>query len=338
MNFDGFFKDTSGQAFSFDAMLAIVIITVIIGVSANAMDLVSYKIQDYSSEHSFERIAGDTANILLTTPGSPNDWEKWNDSLLGVTPGLAERDINTCRTVPNTLSIRKISGLTGNYKDLMDRLLPKGVDSNMTIYPMDDKLSPIVIHAKTPDSDTKQIAVANRTILCDYMSLKASVNMNVRSNHLWNQNMGQNWEICTHSGENGSMKHEKPDFDTGKSGWACHHFNITQYDLNFTDYYVMSDSPNLGDDSFRWIIDKPDNITDNEQKFSSAPIPVNNRISQLLGDHKIAVLWFHVRTNGNHGESFNAYVVGVPKGTSPDQVKLEYLNPQPALFVLEVWM
>ena len=319
-------------------MLAIVIITVIIGVSANAMDLVSYKIQDYSSEHSFERIAGDTANILVTTPGSPNDWEKWNDSMFGVTPGLAEQDIKTCRTVPNTLSIRKISGLTKNYNALMDKILPKGADSNMTIYPMDNKLPPILIHAKTPDSDFKEIAVANRTVLCDYMSLKASVDMNVPNNPSGSQNMGQNWEICSHSGLNGSMKHEKPDFDTEKPGWACHHFNITQYDLNFTDFYVMSDPNLVSYDSAGWIIDNPDNMSDDNQTFGSTPIPVNDRIAQLLGDHRTAVLWFHVRTNGNPGESFNAYVVGVPKGTSPDQVKLEYLNPQPALFILEVWM
>ena len=338
MIFNVFVGDKNGQAFSIDAMLAIIVITVIIGISANAMDLVSYKIQDYSSEHSFERITGDTADVLITTPGSPSDWEKYSSLTGSVTPGLAEWDVETCRTVPNTLSIRKVFCLKENYEDLMDKILPKGADSNMMVYPMDSKLSPIVIHDKTPSTDSAQVAVVNRTVLCDYMYITASVSMNSHKNPSWGHQSGQDWEICTHSGLTGSLKHETPDFDSGKPGWACHHFNITQYDLNFTDFYVMSDSPRLGDDSARWIIDKPDNMTDDEQKFSSTPIPVNNRISQLLGDHKIAVLWFHVRTHGNPGESFNAYVVGVPKGTSSDQVKLEYLNPQPASFVLKVWM
>ena len=66
-----------GQAFSLDVMMALVIITVIIGVSANAMDMVSYKAQDYSSRFSLERATVDAADILIKSPGSPDEWEKY---------------------------------------------------------------------------------------------------------------------------------------------------------------------------------------------------------------------------------------------------------------------
>lgn len=44
------------MVFSIDLMLALIIITVLLGVSADAMDIVGWKIQDYSYTNSLERI------------------------------------------------------------------------------------------------------------------------------------------------------------------------------------------------------------------------------------------------------------------------------------------
>ena len=50
---DEFNEDDRGQVFSLDVLLSLIIITVIIGVSANAIDLVSFKIANYFSGKSF---------------------------------------------------------------------------------------------------------------------------------------------------------------------------------------------------------------------------------------------------------------------------------------------
>jgi hypothetical protein len=94
----------------------------------------------------------------------------------------------------------------------------------------------------------------------------------------------------------------------------------------------------LTDVSPRWIIDSPDKMKKNGETFISGPILVNNEIKELLGDNQTAVLWLHVLTSGVPDRSFDAYVVGVPKGTTSSNVRLDYINPQPAYFVLRVWV
>nr|WP_243686811.1 hypothetical protein [Methanobacterium formicicum] len=49
--------DRGGMVFSVDLMLALIIITVVLGVSADAMDMIGSKMDDSSHEASLERIA-----------------------------------------------------------------------------------------------------------------------------------------------------------------------------------------------------------------------------------------------------------------------------------------
>ncbi len=61
--------DDLGQLFTIDAMFALLLITVLIGISASAMDIAGNKIHVYSSEQSLQRVAVDSADILIKTPG-----------------------------------------------------------------------------------------------------------------------------------------------------------------------------------------------------------------------------------------------------------------------------
>ena len=81
--------DNSGQIFTIDALLALLLLTVLIGVSANTMGIVGDKIIEYSSEQSIQRIAGDTADILIKTPGVPEN--------LGKLQIFHEYSTRTCR-------------------------------------------------------------------------------------------------------------------------------------------------------------------------------------------------------------------------------------------------
>ncbi len=333
-------RDKQGQAFSLDVMLALIIITVIIGVSADAMDITSYKMREYSARFSLERTTTDAADILIKTSGSPDNWEIYNLSFLtDVTPGLAKINITTGRTVPNTLAFRKIDKLSRYYDDLMyGTFLPIGSNSSMIIYPINPNLEPITILNKTPSTNISDIAVANRTVLCEYMHLRVVIDLNVHRNPAWPVEPGFEWEICPHINLTGNLKHEQPDLQVGKAGWACHHFNITRWDLDKYDFYVITDPANIGDNSARWIIDRPENPTDDRHKFDETPYLANDIIASVLGTDEAAELWFHVLTAGDPKRVFDAYLVSVPKGTPQDQVQLEYLNPQPCFFVLRVWM
>ncbi|MBM4241450.1 MAG: hypothetical protein FJ150_07320 [Euryarchaeota archaeon] len=332
-----FVDDEIALAFSTDAMLAIVIITVILGISADAMDIASYRLQDYSSRFSLERITTDAADILIKTPGSPEDWDQCYFCSY-MTPGLAKINPTTGTTIPNTISFEKVTMLKNRYSELVcGRIIPSGANSSMIIYPINSTLNPIIIRDDVMKSDVSEIAVSNRTVLCDFMFTTVVIAMNTHGNPSNPTENGSQGEVCPHINFTGNLKHQQPDINGGgKPGWVCHHFKITQENLNSTDFYVITDPSPLKDSSARWIIDRTENITDDKQRFSSTPVIVNDKLSQVLGADNQAILWFHVFTSGNPQKLYDAYIVGVPKGSLIEQVRLEYLNPQPCFFVLKV--
>ena len=328
MKKESFKKDDEGQIFSLDVMMALIIITVILGVSADAMDMISYKSQDYSSRLSLERVTTDAADMLIKSSGSPDKWEDYEFSG-DMVPGLAKKEAG--QTVPNTLSLIKILKLKSNYNQLMHgRILPDGVNSSMIIYPLNPSLDPIMVMNNTVPESACEVAVANRTVLCYFMYIYTVIELMGHHNHEWPLEQGLEREVCPH------MNHTAYDSKTGDQGWICHHFNVTMSDLNSTDFYIITDPASVTD-SARWGIDRADNQRDCNEKFINGPIHVNDKITAVMGNDTKAVLWFHILTKGDSKDSFDGYIVGVPKGTSLDKVRLDYLGPQPCYFVLQVW-
>lgn len=325
-----YFEDNEGQIFSLDVMLALIIVTVILGISADAMDMASYKAQDYSLRFSLERTTADAADILIKSPGSPDEWEN-NGFSQDIIPGLAKKEMSTGKVAPNTLSLIKILKLKGNYNQLMyGKILPDGVNSSMIIYPVNPSLSPLVIKNDKVPAGACEVAVINRTVLCDFLYATTVVGINGHLKPTPSIEQGFEWEVCPH------MYHNQPDSQTGDPGWACHHFNVTVYDLNSTDFYVITD-PTSVTGSAEWGIDRADKQIDCKEKFSRYPIHVNDKIAAAMGNDTSAVLWFHILTKEGSNNGFNAYIVGVLKGTPMDQVRLDNLGPQPCFFVLQVW-
>lgn len=328
-----FGQDKGGQVFSLDAMFALIIITVMLGVSANAMDLVNFQISDYSSEKFLERITADAATTLINTPGSPDKWEINNLSGYKITPGLAEVD-SEGKIVPNTLSIKKIYGLQSAYSELMEgKITPHGTHSNVVIYPTDYSLNAIALNNETPPEDAVEVAVVNRTVLCDFMILKTFITINTSGSSSNSENRSFA-DVCPHRTLKLEMEHRNNNDDDPL--WTCQYFRISQEDLNYTDFYIITDPKTLGGTANQWIIDKPENMTNERQNFNSGPISINNKISQVLGQDKKAVLWLHV-TFTSSTPYFGVYLVGAPKGTPVENIKLEYINPRPCFFVLKVW-
>lgn len=333
----GIIGDNKAQVLSLDVLLALIIVTITIGMSANAMDITSFKIADYSAGKSLDRITTDAAEILISTPGSP-DWEKTNNSLL-VNPGLAI-DNNEGKASINVLSIKKISQLRIRYLELMNsRMVPNGGSSSLIIYPSNPSLEILEVHDEIPPTNASEVAVANRTVLVDFsMDFKILVNLNPYHNSSL-QNSSERYQlICPHYNVTGIKTHEKPNFNTKKPGWTCSNFKVSQQDLNSTDFYILSDPSCVEDASARWILDRSENISEQDEKFTSNPRIINDRVSKILGSDSEAVLWIHIFTSGDASKSFNVYLVGVPRGTPSDEVRVEYLNPQSYFLVLKMWV
>jgi hypothetical protein len=321
--------DHNGQVFTIDALFALLLITVIIGISANAMDIAGDKVRDYSTELSLQRIAGDTADVLIKTPGSPVNWEDIK-SFNGVTPGLAEYENGTRRILENTLSMKKVTRLKEN-PELLNSMLPSTMSCSLMIYPTNTSLPIIQVVRNTPIAG--DVTVVNRTVLFDYMLINIYTFIKPET---WGD-VGSKY-ICTHSNMR-YYNHKLPDFKNRKAGWICSPFTLETADIISKDFYLLTDPPVLKDDSTsKWMIDTTDKITIKAQNFTSTPIMINSRISELSGNKTSEIFVLHVYTSGYPERIFNTYLVGVPKGTSSTDVRLNYMNPQPAFFILRLWL
>lgn len=319
-----FIKEDRGQVFSMDVLFALIIITIAIGMSADALDVVSFKISDYSAGRSLDRIATDAADVLVNTPGTPN-WEKTNTTQ-SIVPGLAQ-DNNGSKNTTKVLSFTKISQLTINYPELMGNVIPLGVNSSLTIYPAGSDIKPLVVGNGTPPPDVTEVAVVNRTVLVDFSDFRilASVTGDFSQ------------EVCPHENFTGVAGHGKVD-DNSTLDWNCRNFKVTQEDLNTTDFYILTDPTILGVSGAKWILDRPDMMSEEQQTFQAHPILVNDRIYELIGSGGGAVVWLHVLDPNEPSKSFNTYLIGVPRGTAPEKVRIEYLHPQTCFFILKIWM
>ncbi|MGZ7118806.1 MAG: hypothetical protein ACXVH2_03795 [Methanobacterium sp.] len=101
-------KDSDGQIFSIDLLLALIPIALLLGMAASDMDNMFYLVQGTIFQSSTERVATDTVNTLVETSGSPYNWET-NGSLSVV--GLAKYDTNKNMSVENYLSPYKLNAL-----------------------------------------------------------------------------------------------------------------------------------------------------------------------------------------------------------------------------------
>jgi len=143
---DTLFRDKNGFIFSTDLLLSLIILTIIIGISANALDYGNEFMGDQNSRAVLERSTVESADIIIKTPGSPDNWETLSN-FRGVSPGLAlYNNSSTTNTLP-VLSWEKIIQLSANYDEIMkNRVFPSNVKSSMVLYPINSNINPIIIH------------------------------------------------------------------------------------------------------------------------------------------------------------------------------------------------
>ena len=326
----------AGQVLSMDLLLALVVFAVFLGVSANNMDLISSKMDETSYVHSLQRIATENANLLLTTPGSPENWEEGHQPLSMVKPGLAQADSAT-GTVNNTLNMKKILKLAENYHELMDgKVLPFGLNSTMIVSPRDSSLETITVNNQEHPEAARDILTINRTIMCDYM---IAIVLTSIVSHQPSETSPDRYQplICPHCNLTLNYQHTRGSA-YNKPGWKCKPFTVTQNDINNTDIYIMTDPPMVMDQSACWIIDSTQNLTDNRYKFTSSPYRLNERLSQILGEKGNATIWLHVFSSGNSNEAFDVYIGRFSKNTPAEKIRTQYLTPQPCNFIFKVWI
>lgn len=96
------FLDDDQRAFviSLDLLIAIIPLTIMIGMVTADMGNIMFQIEDTVFRGSMDRVAADTMNSLLETSGTPPNWEKTGNLSL---VGLAKYDQSKGKPIEGTI-------------------------------------------------------------------------------------------------------------------------------------------------------------------------------------------------------------------------------------------
>jgi hypothetical protein len=314
-----------GMILTIDIMNALIILTVLLGLTAQIMDNLSYKIGENSYTSSLDRISSNTADILINTPGSPEDWEE-RTSYNDVSPGLAKVNSNAIHSP--VISYKKLIKLRDNYQSLVvGKVLPKGIKSSLILYPADPSLEIIEINKEPLNLYAADLYQVNKTVLLDRTyPIIVSIYPNITKN-----------QICPHQ-QSGTSNHFAPNYSSETPGWICHNFLINSTLINDFDFYLMTSPEIISDNNARWLIDNPQNMSENMKNFGTTPQNINSEIEIYSSSNNTSILWLHVFTSAKQQDVFETHIVAVPKGTSSSDVKIQYVNPNPYYFILKIWI
>ncbi len=178
--------DDKGQLFTLDLLLALVPLTLVLGMSANAMAGVVVQIQEYSNIYSSQRIIQDAADALIKTHGIPPNWNSSNPpSVVGLVqyyPGgiryknqLGSDGFNQIATevvspqfLSHTLYHTKVNFLTSNPSYLYT--LTGTSNAHLTLTNLTNASSLNISIGNSPPSNATQVYTAERRVLYEYTS------------------------------------------------------------------------------------------------------------------------------------------------------------------------
>jgi len=311
-------KDPKGMLFSTEFLLTIILFILIIGIVANLIDKSDEKILNSIKTNNLESFSSKVADNLISSPGSPENWEKLS-SFNNVIPGLSIQNENK-ETIINTISFKKINALKSNYNTLIsENVFNNEIKSSIAIYPLDEKVKPIIIGDEINNEESSNIFTVNRTVKCDFLSELAILSVNSENN--------RNNNLCNHNPIN-NLSH----VNTTEYNWICNEFKIKKEDIEYNDYYLI-----LNDESGKingyWILD-------NNKKISNAEIPVNNIKTDLnsyfkesLEDDSELIFYLHCKIPSNN--KFKCVLVAIPHEIEVKDLNFEYFVSQTCNFVLK---
>jgi hypothetical protein len=290
--------DSLGYALSLDLLLALIPLTIMLGMVTTDMDNMLYNVQDTIFGSSMDRVATDTLNTLLETSGDPTDWEQSGkvnvaglatyDSILGPLEGT----IDTNKLI--ALKASDVSNITGAQYGFLLNITSKTGTNIKSLNNSDI-------------STAKNVFKVERVALYSNLKIVSSAKNLMRFR----------------GGENRTYTNPPNPFQTD-----------TNY-LDLYDYYVIVN--NSGYDSATVSINNNQVITPNmiNKKYDIIKNQINDTFLQNgtdLEDNPVTV-W----VSSTPGSTMDVFVVQVPKGTPNDDVTLDNVNPQKCKVDLYLW-
>jgi len=362
--------DDKGIIFTTDALLALVVITIAVGISINQLDTLNYQLQDFTGRQSLDKTVNDAADYLVKSSGNPVNWETPPISSTDL-PGLAALSGTGSLTNPSTnfLDKNKIDALTSNPGLLTN--LVNTTNYDLLITPINaSAYTPIHITSAsptTPLSSAREVAVANRTVVLPTTTNVLQFNdlMHVNPAHQ-SGNDAYLWYVDNSSGKNGTTIYVGPGNvtttqnvnssfypDTTKNDYYIYvptnfalggsPVNSVQYGFTSGNAVVSGTYGGLNDKARSQAIQtelnqiySPGNWQNLKNTNPGSFTNVNNQINQALTFYNITPgsspgLKMWISINSNPKAFISVWLIAVPKGTPVSSVNV------PSKLVLTIW-
>jgi hypothetical protein len=299
INLGLFRRDSLGYAISIDLLLAIIPLTILLGVVSADMDNLIYKMEDTVFRGSMDRVASDAITTLVQTPGDPQNWDETGNPLV---PGLAEYDsrggvsqgrISNSKMV--ALSNNDVQNLVGNEYGVYFNM---STTNNQTLKTVG-----------TYNTSAKDIVRVERVGLYSKFKIVSSA-----------------VDLIRYTGTPRVYTSPPDPFPTNT------------YYLNIYDYFVIVvnrgySSATVNVNNERVIF--PQNFTGGT-RYANITNYINPTILKNTTAFSDNVV--DVRGTGSPGDSMDVYIIQVPKGTPIGDVNVQGAAPIKARVQLYLWL
>nr|WP_319372664.1 hypothetical protein [uncultured Methanobacterium sp.] len=291
---------------SLDLLLALIPITIMLGLVAANMGNIMYDTQDTLYRSSLERVSADTVNTLLKTSGDPYNWENISSSQVKVV-GLAKYDSNH-QPIEYVLSPQKVGTLNATGPQAVQNIIGDQYGFYIVITPINSPETVIwnLTSNGTSKDAAKDVVMVQRDVIYGGFDIVSNI------------------KGATHDGG-------KPQDWTAKDP-----FPTNKYYTQIYDYYVLI--IDRGVTSASIIVNNHEVLSQNDFKGynrnSNWTVPIPS--SYLQSGTGFAYNNFKANFVASGG-SMDVYVVQVPKGTPQDKVTYENARGQKYLFQFYAW-
>ena len=301
-----FKRDSGGLALSLDLLLALIPITIILGLVAANMGNIMYETQDTIYRSSIERSAQDTANALLKTSGDPYNWEKLSASQVK-SVGLAKYDNSSKLSKEYVLSVDKVGAVTPSRVQSL-------LGSQYGFYLNITTLNGSQIRNLTSENDTKNLNTASDVVTVERLVLISEFDIvaefkNIRL--------------------------------TSKPPTLTSYFPTNQAYLDAFDYYVYIEKSNFV--SSGWVevnhVTGTNRAVGTNDPWNVPPLvkKIDPVIQKLYNETNLRDNIVQTQLRGSPGDTASVYIIQVPKGTPIEKVSPAGAAGVRAKFRLHVW-
>lgn len=303
-------RDSRGYMFSLDLLLALIPITIVLGMVAGDIDNMMYQVQDTVFRGSMDRVAFDTMDTLLETSGEPTNWEETgNPSVVG----LVAND-SSGRTVEGTIDTNKLSSLT---KSDVQNLLGDdyGFFFKVTSLKTNNILINLTSNSTVSESLGSSTSSANDVVRVERVALYSHFKI-----------VSSAKDLLRYTGTPRVYSYPPNPFQTNK-----HYLQVYDYWVVVVNRGYNSATVNINSVS---VVDQHDFNGENT-RFITITKQVDSSI--LANETSLMDNPVDVRGTSNPGDSLDVYIVQVPKGTPESDVNINSAVPQKVRVELYIW-